>query len=377
MEKKSSIKLDDKLKNKTNMFVKKLNSEMFYKSELTNNSMKLDWLEQIEFACPYIDNLIRNPKVFLVKVSEVVKIEKAKKVTVESVKDLSKHTQFIDKIDPKTMEVQPSKLLITKREETYNIYENRFLYTLLTNLFRFLDKQKKALDDLTVKDNKSLEYAASTIIGNEKVKLELKIDSNYISSMNNENGMGEAINSIYERLRKIEDYTLSWRKSAFLTALEKERVSLVTPPIRKTNSILKNPNFQVAMKLWIFLQGYEDKSDNEAKNSLDTEGNETLKGVLDDSFLMDYFVLDSISSSKKIQKDKLAKYAVIMISQQVRRALSLLLKSGIEITDEDVLKLISEEMQSDKSQRLVGEEDVKKKFKNAMDEYLERTKDYL
>lgn len=377
MEKDSKIKVDDKFKDKSEMFIKKLESEMFYKSELTNNSMNLDWLEQIEQACPYLDNLIRNPKVFLVKVSEIVKIEKAKKVTVESVKDLSKHTHFIDKIDPKTMEVQPSKLLITKREETYNIYENRFLYTLLTNLFRFLDRQKKALEDLRIKDDKSLEYAGTTVIGDEKVKVELKMSSNFVSSMDNEKGLGEAIDAIYARLEKIEDYTISWRKSNFITSLEKERVSLVIPPIRKTNAILKNPNFQVAMKLWTFIQAYEDKSDKEAKNSLDTEGNDTLKGVLDDSFLLDYYVLDSISSSKKVQKEKLANYAIMMISHQVQRALSLLMESGIEVTDEDILKLISEEMKNNKTKKLIGREDVEKKFKSAIDEYLERTKDYL
>lgn len=377
MEKDSKIKVDEKFKDKSDMFVKKLESEMFYKSELTNNSMNLDWLDQIEQACPYLDNLVRNPKVFLVKVSEIVKIEKAKKVTVESVKDLSKHTHFIDKIDPKTMEVQPSKLLITKREETYNIYENRFLYTLLNNLFRFLDRQKKALEDLKIKDDKSLEYAGTTVIGDEKVKVELKMSSNFVSSMDSEKGLGEAIDAIYARLEKIEDYTISWRKSNFITSLEKERVSLVTPPIRKTNAILKNPNFQVAMKLWIFIQAYEDKSDKEAKNSLDTEGNDTLKGVLDDSFLLDYYVLDSISSSKKVQKEKLANYAIMMISHQVQRALSLLMESGIEVTDEDILKLISEEMKNNKTKKLIGREDVEKKFKSAIDEYLERTKDYL
>ena len=35
--------------------------------------------------------------------------------------------------------------------------------------------------------------------------------------------------------------------------LERERVSLITPPLRKNNVILKNVNFQYAAKLWDFL----------------------------------------------------------------------------------------------------------------------------
>jgi len=34
-------------------------------------------------------------------------------------------------------------------------------------------------------------------------------------------------------------------------------------------------------------------------------------------------------------------------------------------------------MKNDKGERLVGVDDVKKKFQNAMEEYLERTQDYL
>ena len=41
------------------------------------------------------------------------------------------------------------------------------------------------------------------------------------------------------------------------------------------------------------------------------------------------------------------------------------------------MSLIAKEMKNSKSDRLIGIEDVKKKFKSAMDEYLERTQDYL
>ena len=57
------------------------------------------------------------------------------------------------------------------------------------------------------------------------------------------------------------------------------------------------------MKLWTFLQTY-DINDNDEYKNLDTEGNDMLKGILDDSFLMGYTVLDSISSSKREQKRK-------------------------------------------------------------------------
>ena len=48
-----------------------------------------------------------------------------------------------------------------------------------------------------------------------------------------------------------------------------------------------------------------------------------------------------------------------------------------EITDEELLALFSEEIQKQKSKQSIGEKDIKDKFKNAMDEYIERTQEYL
>lgn len=377
MAKDLNTDVDGELKGKIEKFTKNINSGMHYKAELTSDSMSFDWLNEIEFACPYIDNLIRNPKVYLINEEDVVKIEKAKKTTVASIKDLSRHTNYIEKINLETNEIRPSKILIQHPEETFNTYENRFIYTLVVNLFRFIIKKESLLEDFETKNDKVLEYAASTINDSEKVNIELKISSKELPKGQDVNDFEKEIASIRARVKKIRDYSTSWQRSEFIKSLEKIHVSFVTPPIRKTNLILKNPNFQVAMRLWGFLQNYDNNENESSKDSLDTIGNDILKGILDDSFLMDYYVLDSVRSTKKEQKQKLVKYAVLMITQQVQRAVSLLLNSGIEISEEEILSMLSAEIKSGKSKVLIGSADVKKKFKNVMDEYMERTQDYL
>ncbi len=374
-----ALKLDnaEKLKEKSDIFIKSMSSDMHFKSELAMDSVSFDWVDRIEAACPYVDNIIRNPKLALINESDVVKIEKARKITVESVKDLSKHTHYIDKIDAKTNEVHPSRILVLRREETYNTYENRFIYTLITNLSRFLMKKEAFLEDFDTRSDKTLEYVGSTNTNSERLNIELKISSKELPQGQNGNNFENEIDSIRKRVKKIRDYINSWRRNEFMTSLDKAHVAFVIPPIKKTNMILKNPNFQIAMKLWEFLQNYDSKDDNSSKESVDNSGDDILKGILDDSFLMDYFVLDSIHSSRKEQKEKLASYAIVMIKKQVQRAVSLLLNSGIDISDEQIIAMVANEIKSEKSKRLVGSNDVKKKFKSAMDEYLERTQDCL
>lgn len=377
MSKSINVNIDEKLRKKSNTFSEKINSDMQFRSELEGDSMLFDWVDEIEAACPYIDNIIRNPKMALITEEDVVKIEKAKKISVASIKDLSKHTHYIDKIDAATSEVQPSKILIERREESYNTYENRFIYTLIEYTIRFVMMKEKLLNEISAKNDKVLEYAASSNNGDERVNIELKISSKQLSKNQTEDGFDSEIESIKPRLKRIKDYFKEWKKNEFMTSLERARVPFVTSPIRKTNLILKNPNFQIAIKLWEFVQSYDYKNNDDTVDDLETSGNDLLKGLLDDSFLMNYYVLDSIVSSKKEQKEKLAKYAVLMIARQVQRAIELLLNNGIEISDEEILSMISAEIKSGKDITAVGSGDVKRKFQKAMDEYLEKTEDYL
>jgi hypothetical protein len=238
-------------------------------------------------------------------------------------------------------------------------------------------KKEAELEDFETQSDKVLEYMATTITDSEKINIELKVSANELPKDESANDLLKEITTIKGRIKRIKDYMSGWQKSEFINQLEKAHASFVTSPIRKTNVILKNPNFQFAMKLWNYLRSYEAKEEDNAKEGIETEGNDNLKSILDTSFLADYLVLDSIVSSKKEQKEKLSKYAVVMITKQMQRAISLLLNCGIDISEKELLSMISVEIEHEKDRIAVGSTDVKKKFENAMDEYLERTQDYL
>jgi hypothetical protein len=376
MGKAISLSIDEGLKTKSSNFTKNIKSGMTFKSDLSSDINSLEWLDLIEEVCPYLDNIVRTPKVALVSESEVTKIEKAKKTSVDTVKDLSKHTDYIDKIDPVTGDVLPSKLLVVFREETFNTYENRFIYTLILNLLRFLTEKEELLKDLKPKNDKTLEYSASTSNGRERVKVDIKISTKPTKLSDEDNDLEKEINSVKKRIAKMKKFVNSWLASELITSLQKQHAVLVMPPIKKTNLILKNPNFQMATKLWDFLYSV-DENKNKNINGLDSKGDELLRSILDDSFLMDYYVMDSISINKKDQKDKLCKYALLMIMNQVQRAIDILLQNGIKISEQELLKLLNAEIEKKKSISQIGSADIKKKFQKEMDDYLALTSQYL
>lgn len=361
---------DIELKENTKTFLKKLESDMMYSSNYVGGMLSFEWLDEIEYACPFIDNVIRKPKIALVREEEVAKIEKAKKINVSSVKDLSRHTEYIRRHDAKTGDIEPEKILDIRNEESYNTYENRFLYTLYNQLVRFVLSKEEELNNFNIRDEKTLEYKAKTHTLEDKVDIEIKISTESLPTNKVDKKLAEQVKGAKLRLKRVKDYMSSWQRSEMIKALDRAKVPFVNPPIKKTNVILKNPNFRVAAALWEYLNKYESKED--IKGNLNNDGNEILKGFLDHSFLIDFLILDSIDKSKREQKKRLAERSILLLTEEIHRIIALLINMGMNIDEEKFLAMISKEIKQEKQERLVGLDDVKKKFKSAMDEYLER-----
>ena len=130
------------------------------------------------------------------------------------------------------------------------------------------------------------------------------------------------------------------------------------------------------MKLWTYLSQYDSK-ETEPEDGNETNGDDIILGLLNHSFTIDYMVLNCISKRKREQKNNLKKVAGVLVKEEIKKIIELLYSLGIKITDEELLALFSEEIQKQKSKQSIGEKDIKDKFKNAMDEYIERTQEYL
>lgn len=369
--------IDEVVKKKKNKFLKSLESNMYFKSVFSGDSLSFEWLDQIEFSCPYIDIVVRNPKLTLIKEERVVNVEKSKKVTVESIKDLSRHTNYINKYDEENNYVEPSKILNVFNEETYNIYENRFLYTLVKQVESFIMKKEEELKDFKFNDTKLLEYSATSSTDYEKVNIELRINSESFPDEKPNPKFDDEIKVAKARIKRVKDYLRSWNVSPLFKELERLHIAMVNPPIKKTNILLKNPNFQIALKLWDYLQKYDLMEKNLLRPDMEQTGKNPLQDFIDHSFLIDYFVLDSVSNKKKEQKEKMAKYAVLLLTEEIQRTIRLLNNMGIKIDVETILGMVTNNLKDDKNERLIGADDVKEKFKNAIDEYLERMQDVL
>ncbi len=371
------LKLEKDTKDKGENFLDKIDSNMSYQSNYMADLLAFDWVLKIEEACPYIDLIIRIPKNTLIQEENIMLIEKSKKINVSSIKNLAKHTEYINKYDKRTADVEPSKILDIRNEETYNIYENRFLYTLVDHLERFISKKEKLLKDFSISNDKLLEYIGNTTTQYEKVNIQVKLTSSSIPSKELDKKLKEEIESVKKRLKRIKEYIGSWQRSEMMKALSSQHVKMIEPPIKKTNIILKNPNFKIAAELWEYLLKYDYEENENSKDNFNKDDDDIIREFLEHSFLISYFVSDSIHPFKKEEKKKMASASIFLLKEQVILTLRLLSRVGLDLTEEELLHMIAKEMKNDRNGRLVGAGDVKKKFQKELEEYLERTQDYL
>lgn len=324
------IKVDvDEMKNDS--FMNHLNSTLLVKRDFELHEYDYEWLEIIEDVLPYLDNILRNPKRFIVNEEEIVKVELSKKITVESVIHLTQHTNLIQDYNEKSGDVKPTKVLNINKEESLDTYENRFIYTLINNLRVFFDQRVESTGESSFyRDSRDIKYEGNSKVGTDNIKFALTI--NAVDKNIKEPEKDKRDLSYADRLNKIKVQLDGFMGTELMTTLSKLHVEKVRSPIRKTNVILKNPNFRKAEELWNYIQTYVNKDKNEVdKKDYFDDGN--LKNEYDQAILMTYIANKSLAAgSGKVDENT-------MLSNVVDRLISNLLDSDDELT-EDYLKEI-------------------------------------
>ena len=341
-------------------FNERLDSNMRVKTDYFKDSNDFEWLDVFERLFPYIEKILRNPKRFITTEEEIVKVESAKKVGVETVKHLAKHTNFIQDLDEDTGDVIPAKLLNVLKEETFNTYENRFIYTLILHLDDFIRKRKENIKkNPRLKDNKQIDYTSQTMVGNEKVSVNIHLNTELDTNL-------EVDRKIGERIKKIEENIKDMKFTEVYRALEKEGVPVVTPPIKKTNVILKNVNFQYAMTLWEYVHQNMGKKDNPIKRNQDYMEKGALKGLIDETFLLEYLTVNNINQDEEIIKEAKQK----TLSRMLDRIIDL----NPELTKKELQEKLGAEFDLAVKRRVATKNDIEKIFRKYINKFLQREK---
>lgn len=213
-----------------------------------------DWIIEIEKGLVFIEKAIAEERQFIRTDGETVPIEKAKKVSRDSVEHLARHSNMITHVPKKEGDpIVPDAIYIVEKLSDYAVYENRFLYMLLYQLREFismrLDKITKLrrtyICDFEFKKDLSSKYR--NLITSNTLHEE-RYDNPY--PLNDDRSL-----DLIKRIEDIEQIVVSMLNGNLMTEVSK--APMVKPPITKTNVLKMNNNFKNALALYNFICDYK------------------------------------------------------------------------------------------------------------------------
>ena len=359
--------INNEEQNKDDFFLNNMNSTLAVKRDYEKMQYDHEWLEMIEETIPYIDNILRNPKRFIINEEEIVKVELAKRVTVESVIHLSQHTSLIQDIDKKTGDVKPSKILNINRDESLDTYENRFIYTLINNLELFFNQRvTESGDSSYYMDKKDMNYEANTKVGTENIKISLSIHSldKDLEEMKNSSGM-----TYQDRLKKIKLQIDGFHGTELYQTLTHLHVSPVRSPIKKTNVILKNPNFQKAEALWNYINSFISK-DKKEYQKLDYYDDSDIKREYDHAALLAYIANKTLGEERELTERK-------VVTEMIQRLIENILDTDLDMTEDKLKELFERQINNIKERNIEKSKVIYRTLEDRLQREKQKIKDQI
>ena len=210
------------------------------------------WLTVVEEGIESIFNIVDKPRRFIATSEEVVPVALAKKITADSVRHLSQNTQFI--ASNEAGEIQPTRILNVTTEESYDLYENRFVYHLIQRLFAFVDKRTDIIFWSTGDETcnvMSMESKIDDAYEEISYKVEMTIINRQSYVENDTDNM-----ELFKRLDRVRRMSRTLRASSFCDIMN--GCAKVRSPIQRTNLMMKDPDYRACYKLWQFIEGYDE-----------------------------------------------------------------------------------------------------------------------
>ena len=202
-----------------------------------------EWVKRIEAGLVFVEKAVAEERQFIRSDGEIVPIEKVKKISRSSVEHLAKHSNFITHVPEDGGDVVPDKLYMVEKLSDYAVYENRFLYMLLTYLHEFIMYRLEKIERIYGTYDGLLDINKEVELANKKLIYKVRIEEH---SENNPYPIKDSKStSIIQRIKDCDQIINALLDTDLMIQVSK--TPLIKPPITKTNVLKMNNNFKNAL----------------------------------------------------------------------------------------------------------------------------------
>ena len=245
------------------------------------------WVKKIEEGLEFVEKAVQEERQFIRVNGEVVPIEKVKRISKDSVEHLAKHSEMITHVpEEEGANIVPDKLYMVEKLSDYAVYENRFLYMLLSYLRDFIQYRLEKIETLrrTYISDMSVSKEIKTkkrVFTLETIIHEERLDNPFPIVDPTSAAMVKRIENCQSIVNMLLDTDLM---------VQVAKTPMIKPPIVKTNVLKMNNNFKKALALYDYIASYKGEgfSYEEVKTDF-APYSEKLADELADSMLLTAF----------------------------------------------------------------------------------------
>ena len=139
------------------------------------------------------------------------------------------------------------------RAETYDLYENRFVYHLIQRLLTFVDKRTDVIFWSTGNEVRN-RFTMHSKIGDAYEEIEYNVEMTVKDRQNFAENDADNMDT-FMRIDRVRRLVMALRGSSFCQLMK--GCSVVRSPIQRTNLIMKDPNYRKCFQLWQFMERYD------------------------------------------------------------------------------------------------------------------------
>ena len=270
------------------------------------------WPNELEAGFAAIDKILQNPRRNIKEVGVVVEAGLAKKINSTSVMHLASHTQYIREVATNG-DVIPDKILNIDAEDDYQIYENRFVMTLIKKAIMFVERRYQFIaSHAETRDSSLLKLHTELNIDGIDYEVDTRVRA---SKPSEDGGMAKKNEELLKKITLLRARALFYARSPFMAAMEGAKP--VHSPISMTNLIVKNPDYHKAYLLWRFLDSYTKLGVNyqvkETTPDFDEDYSNAATGLLTEGLLtLQHQDLDKLKVLKERTKSITPKVGVML-----------------------------------------------------------------
>lgn len=296
------------------------------------------WLGVVEDSLDSIFNIIDKPRRFVTTSEEVVPVALAKKITADSVRHLSMNTQFI--ASDENGDIQPTRILNVTTEESYDLYENRFVYHLIQRLFTFVDKRTDVIFWSTgdeICNTMSMESKVDDAYEEISYKIEMTIKNRQSLAENDSDNM-----DVFKRIDRVRRMARTLRSSSFCELMA--GCSTVRSPIQRTNLMMKDPDYRKCYQLWQFIESYDEAGYTIEERDTALEFDEEYLIQMYTNLITNYTVFKSLLESDPRKMHEIAELKREPVKPKFIKEIKEEIVDDYNIPDVEVRKVIIEEV---------------------------------